>query len=137
MSLVGRGFVQVANPNTTALPRPYHIKSNPAANGYSIASLHQFHCLYMIMRNLGNGRFNRTVDPSVSAKAADEERHVTHCFDYLRQSAQCAGDAALEGKSEMAGGMTDGWGNVHVCKKNDELVKWVIDNRLSDNRGIH
>jgi hypothetical protein len=87
----------------------------------------------MIMRAHGNLKLNRTEHHN----AADMERHVTHCFDYLRQSAQCAGDNALEGKSETVRGMTDGWGNVHVCKRNEELVGWVLKNRLSDNRGIH
>lgn len=85
----------------------------------------------MIMKAMGDKRFDR---PSHNA---DMERHVTHCFDYLRQSAQCAGDAALEGISETANKMTDGWGNTHVCKKNNELVQWVLDNRLSNYTGIH
>ena len=85
----------------------------------------------MIMRGFGDYKFKRpSHDP-------DMERHVTHCFDYLRQSAQCAGDAALEGASTTIRKMTDGWGNTHICKKNSELLKWVVDNRLSDNTGIH
>jgi len=85
----------------------------------------------MIMRAYGDRRLDRPVLND------DMERHVTHCFDYLRQSAMCAGDSALEGLSETVDGMTDGWGNTHVCKKNDELVKWVVDNRLSNYTGIH
>jgi Mycotoxin biosynthesis protein UstYa len=128
---VGRGFVAVSDEDSKMLKRPYHLRDHPERNGYSIASLHQFHCIYMIMRGMGDHIFNRpSHDP-------DMERHITHCFDYLRQSAQCAGDAALEGMSTSVDRMTDGWGNTHVCKKNNELVQWVIDNRLSDNIGIH
>jgi hypothetical protein len=83
------------------------------------------------MRGLGDRRFGRSDhDP-------DAERHVTHCFDYLRQSARCAGDATLEGESATVNKMTDGWGNTHVCKKNSELLQWVVDNRLSNYTGIH
>jgi hypothetical protein len=85
----------------------------------------------MIMRAFGDHRLGRQMLND------DMERHVTHCFDYLRQSAMCAGDSALEGLSETVKGMTDGWGNTHVCKKNNELVQWVVDNRLSDYTGIH
>lgn len=68
---------------------------------------------------------------------AEQTRHVTHCFDYLRQSVLCAGDSALEGKSEMVQGMTDGWGNEHVCRSVSAQKKWIEDNRLSDMIGIH
>jgi Mycotoxin biosynthesis protein UstYa len=85
----------------------------------------------MIMRAYGDIRLNRT------GHDHDMERHVTHCFDYLRQSAQCAGDSAMEGLSERVNGMTDGWGNEHICKNNAEAMQWVFDNRLSDNTGIH
>ncbi|KAF2664202.1 hypothetical protein BT63DRAFT_460503 [Microthyrium microscopicum] len=128
---VGRGFVSIPNAATSQLPRPYHLRSNPKANGYSIANFHQYHCLWMIMRGYGNAVFN------VTDANPDHLRHVTHCFDYLRQSVLCAGDSALEGKSASMGGMTDGWGNVHVCKKLDEQVGWIVENRLSDFTGIH
>ena len=83
------------------------------------------------MKAMGDSQFKR---PSHNS---DMKRHVTHCFDYLRQSAQCAGDSALEGTSMIVNKMTDGWGYTHICKKNSELVQWVADNRLSNNVGIH
>jgi hypothetical protein len=130
----GRGFVTIPPEGAKQLSRPYHIRANPGAQGYSIASLHQFHCLYMIMMAHGNARFGRKPHPDGDD---DTERHTTHCFDYLRQSARCAGDAALEGESSTVARMTDGWGNVHVCKKDRELVKWVYENRFSNFTGIH
>lgn len=86
----------------------------------------------MIMRSHGHHRLGIPMGKD----QADMERHVTHCFDYLRQSAQCAGDSALEGKSEFVEDKTDGWGNMHVCKNFDAEVQWVIDNRFSDLHGI-
>ena len=105
--------------------------SKPSANGFSIASFHQYHCLWMIMRGYGNAVFN------TSDHDPDHLRHVTHCFDYLRQSMLCAGDSALEGKSTLVPTMTDGWGNVHICKSVKAQVDWIYENRLSDYSGIH
>lgn len=85
----------------------------------------------MIMRAHGEARFNRLNHDG------DVERHVTHCYDYLRQSIYCAGDSAMEGKSRVKGlEMTDGWGDVHVCKDQRALEKWVADHRFSDKKGI-
>lgn len=98
--------------------------------GYSIASLHQFHCLYLIMREFGRCRLGE------ESANPDMQRHVTHCFDYLRQSQKCCGDAALEGESDTVKGMTDGWGTTHVCKSDRELVDWVYKNRYSEHTGI-
>lgn len=130
---VGRGFVTIQNASSYApLQRPWHLSSSPGLDGYSIAYLHQYHCLYMIMRSHGQYRFGR---PSHDA---DMERHVTHCFDYLRQSMYCAGDSALEGKSAIPGlEMTDGWGDTHVCKNQKALLGWVVENRFSNKTGIH
>jgi hypothetical protein len=89
----------------------------------------------MIMMAHGNARFGRKERDG--GDADDMERHTTHCFDYLRQSARCAGDAAPEGESSTVARMTDGWGNVHVCKKDRELVRWVLENRFSNFTGIH
>lgn len=130
---VGRGFVTIHNASSYAsLQRPWHLSSSPGLDGYSIAYLHQYHCLYMIMRSHGRYRFGR------QSHDADMERHVTHCFDYLRQSMYCAGDSALEGKSAIPGlEMTDGWGDTHVCKNQKALLGWVVENRFSNKTGIH
>ncbi|TID12759.1 hypothetical protein E6O75_ATG10252 [Venturia nashicola] len=130
---LGRGFVTVHNASSYApLQRPWHLSSSPGLDGYSIAYLHQYHCLYMIMRSHGQYRFGR---PSHDV---DMERHVTHCFDYLRQSMYCAGDSALEGKSAIPGlEMTDGWGDTHICKNQKALLGWVVENRFSNKTGIH
>jgi len=130
---LGRGFVTITNASSYApLQRPWHLSSSPGLDGYSIAYLHQYHCLYMIMRSHGQFRFGH------ASKEADMERHVTHCFDYLRQSTYCAGDSALEGKSAIPGlEMTDGWGDTHVCKNQKALLGWVLDNRFSNKTGIH
>ncbi|KAF2435397.1 hypothetical protein EJ08DRAFT_692646 [Tothia fuscella] len=129
---LGRGFILVNHSSTyPALSAPWHLKSLPGADGYSIAYLHQFHCLYMIMRSHGDAKFGRR------SHDEDMERHVTHCYDYLRQSIFCAGDAAMEGKSRVEGlEMTDGWGDMHVCKDPSVMGQWVLDHRFSNKKGI-
>jgi len=130
---LGRGFVTVQNSTSyPSLSQPWHLSSVPGKDGYSIAYLHQYHCIYMIMRSHGQYRFGRPPHD------ADAERHVTHCFDYLRQSVYCAGDSTLEGKSREEGlEMTDGWGDMHVCKNSEKLLGWVLKNRFSNKTGIH
>ncbi|KAF2401594.1 hypothetical protein EJ06DRAFT_507693 [Trichodelitschia bisporula] len=125
---LGRGFITHPNGTASGLPRPYHMVGGKG-DGYSIAYLHQVHCVFMLLKHHGSLKFGVT-------EGGDAARHVTHCYDYLRQSALCAGDAALEGRSESVKGMTDGWGNVHVCRKREEERGWVLENRFSDKVGI-
>ncbi|KAF1986999.1 hypothetical protein K402DRAFT_453877 [Aulographum hederae CBS 113979] len=135
---LGKGFIQIPSASTLhpTLPPPLRIHSHPSRSGYSIASLHQFHCLYMILSAHGKLSFN------VPEKNEDMKRHVTHCFDYLRQSVLCAGDSALEGVSKTVRGMADGWGVMHVCKREGRREGeggwrgWVLENRLSNFTGI-
>jgi len=127
--IVGKGFVRVDNREQYRLQEPFHLK-HVSGDGYSIAVYHQYHCLYMIMHEHGKLSFGKLEnDP-------DMQRHVTHCFDYLRQSALCCGDAALEGQSKTTKSMADGWGVQHVCKSNSEVVDWIKGNRFSNNTGI-
>ena len=45
--------------------------------------------------------------------------HINHCFDYLRQALQCAGDMALEWPRTEVDGQrknVDGWNIPHQCK---------------------
>ena len=51
--------------------------------------------------------------------------HIHHCFDYLRQTIQCAGDMSIEWAREAPEGVqrkaVDGWGIPHECKN---WVSW-------------
>jgi Mycotoxin biosynthesis protein UstYa len=49
----------------------------------------------------------------------DHAEHMTHCFDYLRQTIQCGGDMAMEWPRTEPDGRrfaVDGWGIPHECK---------------------
>lgn len=67
------------------------------------------------------------------ANAVDDDIHIFHCFDYLRQAVMCHGDTALEGADEygvaegtdvMSHG-TYGIGTTHLCKDWDALYEYA------------
>lgn len=52
--------------------------------------------------------------------------HIAHCFDYLRQALQCAGDLSLESPIEMnEDGLVVGWNNPHECRNWDAMWNYV------------
>jgi hypothetical protein len=60
-----------------------------------------------------------------------DTNHMTHCFDFLRQTIMCAADSNLEkvdvvGKNGLKG--STGWGFERQCRNYDSLVKWVEEN---------
>lgn len=54
----------------------------------------------------------------------DRHPHVGHCFDYLRQSLQCASDSNLEPVVGRVVGNPD-WGFVRQCRDFDGLKEWA------------
>jgi hypothetical protein len=53
--------------------------------------------------------------------------HISHCFDYLRQSVLCAGDTTLEGRTYHEDGseISIGWGSYHDCKDWSQIKEWA------------
>jgi hypothetical protein len=43
------------------------------------------------------------------------DKHANHCFDYLRQSLQCAADTSLEWPKPGTQ-IVNGWGMPHLCR---------------------
>ncbi|KAI0805199.1 hypothetical protein GGR55DRAFT_655735 [Xylaria sp. FL0064] len=90
---------------------------------------HQLHCLHAIAE-------------AYSALTSDADRmpqetpwHLSHCFDYLRQSIMCCGDVALEGQqTTFPEGFegSDGWDAKHVCKDYDQILEYLGKNRAND-----
>lgn len=55
--------------------------------------------------------------------------HMNHCFDYLRQTIQCAGDMSMEWpRTEPTGERfaVDGWGVPHECKDWVSHSLWIV-----------
>ena len=53
--------------------------------------------------------------------------HARHCFDYLRQTVQCAADTNLEPVDFRLGGVK-GW-TEHVCKDFEAVRKMAAEQR--------
>ncbi|CAI6340175.1 unnamed protein product [Periconia digitata] len=143
----GLGYVLVQDPATHAnLPSPIHDYPNQAV--YTTSLTHQMHCLYTVMEayNTLQLSLSTTMPPSTASSHSsfttdDAELkvkmpwHVTHCFEYLRQSIMCAGDVALEGaattfpkgKGGVDLGGSDGWDAKHVCRNYDEVKGYLED----------
>jgi hypothetical protein len=61
-------------------------------------------------------------------------KHMEHCFDYLRQALACGADSTLEKRDPSISG-TRGWGTTHQCRDYQALSKWAEERRYSDSEG--
>ena len=57
-----------------------------------------------------------------------DDDHIGHCFDYLRQAIQCAGDMTLEPAMPGDEGAVDGWGVLHQCRDWSTAFRWTQEN---------
>jgi hypothetical protein len=112
------------------LPTP--LESYPDAT-FTTSVTHQLHCLHAVVEVVAaytSGRLDKL--PS------DEEGgawHLSHCFEYLRQSIMCSGDLALEGQHttfppRFTG--SDGWDAKHVCRDYGQVLGHLEGNRVGD-----
>lgn len=124
----GLGYVQVDNPSDhDNLPHPLKGYANTV---FTTSMTHQLHCLHAIAE-VYSGLIS---DPS--RIPAQIPGHMSHCFEYLRQSIMCCGDTALEGQhttfpKSVQG--SDGWDAKHVCKDYDAVYKY-LEGKRADNR---
>ena len=116
----GRGFVYISDASTHGLQPGEQLESGGEA--FSVAVFHQLHCLGMLRTNYWT-LLDKIVDKDSEVEAwatvHRHNHHANHCFDYLRQSLQCAGDTALEWPLLESSGRrksVDGWGVPHKCK---------------------
>lgn len=118
----GRGFVFVSDSPSYGLPPG---ESTPHGEIYSVALFHQLHCLGQLRKYhwmwVESAQANETgkLRKMAEEMVGDGGEHVRHCFDYLRQTVQCAGDMALEWPRTEADGRrfaVDGWGVAHECR---------------------
>lgn len=62
---------------------------------------------------------------------ANEDFHIAHCFDYIRQGILCAGDSTLEGNNSATyPGVDIPWGTKHRCKNWDAMKDWADENKV-------
>lgn len=71
-------------------------------------------------------------------KSQVSSAHLTHCFDYLRQTVMCHGDTTLEWLPAPPNDTgSTGWGYEHRCRDFGAISRWVEANRLKTTHGIH
>jgi hypothetical protein len=119
----GRGFVYIPDWQKYDLP--------PGQNTtwgmiYSVAVFHQMHCLgqlrrftYMFLDAITQNDTEKMKSIKHMFNEMDHGEHLTHCFDYLRQTIACAGDMSMEWPRTEPNGeriAVDGWGIPHECK---------------------
>lgn len=52
------------------------------------------------------------------------EKHLAHCFDYIRQGIMCAADTTLEWSVTHPGALVTGWGIAHQCRDWNGFEEW-------------
>lgn len=99
---------------------------------------HQLHCLTMI-RNVYWDLIFAVEDPStLPNKKFPRNSHMGHCFDYIRQGIQCAGDLTLEpaDMSEPGHSKINGWGAKHrICRDWRVAEEWLRENGVPERMG--
>ncbi|KAM3418124.1 hypothetical protein BST61_g6329 [Cercospora zeina] len=116
----GRHFITVPRSEDSILPAPLATADGYIVNIYAITVFHQVHCLGLIFRVYLAYTYGEPLPADI------HDKHVYHCFDYLRQALMCAGDTALE-KFDPGSNVTFGWGVSHVCKDWDALMDMAIE----------
>jgi hypothetical protein len=124
----GLGYVKVLTPEKyNNLPTPL---SEYSPTTFTTSMTHQLHCLHAILSVYSGMTSNNT-----DKMSHDGTWHLTHCFEYLRQSIMCSADLALEGQqTTFPPGFvgSDGWDAKHVCKNYDEVLAYLEGNRQND-----
>ncbi|KAG5993764.1 hypothetical protein E4U52_001681 [Claviceps spartinae] len=116
----GLGIVTVRN--TTTLPALPRLDQSMTAQNAMVSVYHQMHCLY---------RARKGYFVAAAGNASDVELgHLSHCWDYLRQSIMCSADTTLEwmGSTPDEDGTT-GWGYQHKCRDWSAIFSWAEENR--------
>ncbi|KAF4836122.1 Oxidase ustYa [Colletotrichum siamense] len=93
-----------------------------------VAVFHQLHCLYMTRSGYFAARDGKLSTVNTT--------HLSHCWDYLRQSIMCSGDTTLEWLPPKGVGST-GWGYQHTCRDYEALYIYAEQHRSSDKKVIH
>ncbi|KAM3066196.1 hypothetical protein ACMFMG_012139 [Clarireedia jacksonii] len=118
----GHGLVSIDHPEEYGLEEPILIKptgksvSNEPFLTYQISVFHSIHCLSAILYSHAE-LLRGEKDPV-------PQDHITHCFDYLRQSIMCTAHTKLEGDSASRGYIKP-WGTMHTCANYDEVIDWA------------
>ncbi|TDZ33787.1 Oxidase ustYa [Colletotrichum spinosum] len=127
---MGKGWINVTA-DTDELPySPGMDRSLPKQRAL-ISVFHQLHCL--VSQYMARSGYFAARDGDVSTV---NTTHLSHCWDYLRQSIMCAGDTTLEWLPPNGVGST-GWGYQHTCRDYEALYIYAEQHRSGDKKVIH
>ncbi|KIH89330.1 hypothetical protein SPBR_07610 [Sporothrix brasiliensis 5110] len=161
----GKGHIAIADPAAWALAGGFPLSgddlattttttttttSPPPAEEYTVALYHQLHCLAALkskMVRLQAWYANASDNEYLRFALGEDQvadRHMDHCFDYLRQTLLCHGDTTLEGARRVrtaTGHETtvrgvDGWGVVHACRDRERIYAFADAHRSRNDTGI-
>ncbi|KAK5996529.1 Oxidase ustYa [Cladobotryum mycophilum] len=125
---IGRGFVVIKN--DTVLPDQPGLNQSIVEQKAMVSVFHQLHCLYMAREG-----YYSAVEGKMDHVS---KAHLTHCFDYLRQTIMCFGDTTLEWLPAPPNDTgSTGWGFEHTCRDFKAISEWAEENRLKTTFGIH
>ncbi|KAK0384952.1 hypothetical protein NLU13_7431 [Sarocladium strictum] len=101
---------------------------------FTTSMTHQLHCLYTIIE-----AYSALQTGHHEHLSQETPWHLSHCFDYLRQSIMCCGDVALEGQQttfpEGTNG-SDGWDAKHVCRDYNQVYRYLTRKRADNEEWI-
>ncbi|KAK2600048.1 hypothetical protein QQS21_005212 [Conoideocrella luteorostrata] len=121
MALMPKGMGIVTVQNTLALPDAPKLDPTTNTQDAMISVYHQLHCLYRTR----SGYFT-----ALSGNVTDMDLgHLSHCWDYLRQSIMCSADTTLEWLEPPEEHGTTGWGYQHKCRDFSAISSWAEENR--------
>ncbi|KAF1989846.1 hypothetical protein K402DRAFT_350008 [Aulographum hederae CBS 113979] len=142
----GRGFVYIPDSAKYDLPLG---QETPWGMIYSTALFHQLHCLgqirhytWLLIDAVSQNDTAMQAELMDHLLGEDGGQHLHHCYDYLRQTIQCAGDMSIEWPRTEADGKTriavDGWGIPHECKSWSGIMDYMDKNHfnMSSNANI-
>ncbi|PHH78507.1 hypothetical protein CDD82_3016 [Ophiocordyceps australis] len=124
----GRGYVFVDEPSQYSLEPGIETDWGQI---YSVSMYHQMHCLGLVRRNywrLLNAILQNSTDTYAEAEHQFVNSHTGHCFDYFRQSFECAADMTLEWPRLEEDGrryQVDGGDIPHVCASKQALKHYM------------
>ncbi|EFQ36607.1 hypothetical protein CGRA01v4_09676 [Colletotrichum graminicola] len=123
---MGKGWINITT--ESELPSMPGLDRNVPEKKALLSVFHQIHCLYMTRSGFFAARDGHLDTVNTT--------HLSHCWDYLRQSIMCSGDTTLEWKPANDIGST-GWGYQHICKDYTSLFIFAEQHRSTDKKVIH
>ncbi|KAH7049248.1 hypothetical protein B0J12DRAFT_664594 [Macrophomina phaseolina] len=107
--------------------------SLPSDEFYSVAAIHQIHCLNMIRKGYWGSSNSNSSEEAVQKHS---KGHVEHCFEYLRQSLMCLGDTTIENRDIIESTATSGWHVQRKCYDYKALYDYHVDQQRLFNETV-